>query len=296
MPIVIDMSKKLLVLISLFVLSFTSVSAADKKDEDRSINNDTLTGGIVSEDGYYLPTSAKIPVVLRTPIDTRYNRVHDMITAQVTEDIYIGGHTLVPAKSFLHGHISELKGPGKFHKTPKVSLVFERLSLPGQAGDRRTVRIKASVSADLMKQSASRVNDGKVFKKKARNIGAAGGLAGGLLAHGVTRNIPTWQIFGQTALSDYGYFLGGAVGGAMLATSFMKKDDFRYEPGTELVVTMDATTMEHFEQEHKFSQDHLRDLDPEDAYDNYGEMRSESLLEKAKASTKKAENPYLSTI
>lgn len=200
-----------------------------------------------------------------------------MVTAQTTEDIFVGGHILVPARSFLHGHISELQGPGRFHKAPKVNLVFDSLSLPGSSGQRRRVNISASVNATEVLKKAERVNDASVYKSKVKKYGAAGGLAGGLAVHAATRMIPEYTVFGNTMLSSMGYFAGGALAGAFIASSLISKDDVRMEPGTEFVVTVDRSTMENFQEFHPLSQDNLKNLSPEEAYDTYGIIKSEPL-------------------
>jgi hypothetical protein len=266
------------VLFLLVVLIATSqpVYAADK-EEDTSINNETLTGGIIRQDGYYLPKSTQIPVTLRTPIDSRVNNIGDMITAQTTEPLMIGGHMVVPARSFLHGHITQLERPGRFHRAPKLNIKFDSLSLPGSSGKRRRVNLVASVNtAEVLKQ-AQRVNDGSNYKSRVKKYGAVGAATGALAVHGATRMVPEYTIFGNTMLSSMGYFAAGALGGAAIASSLIKKDDVRMEPGTEMIVTVDASTMENFEQVHPLSNENLKDLSPEDAYDTFGTIKSEPL-------------------
>ena len=112
---------------------------------------------------------------------------------------------------------------------------------------------------------------------KFKKAGALGAAVGGLAVHGATRMLPEYTVFGNTMLSGMGYFVGGALGGAYIASNLIKKDDVRMEPGTELIVTVDATTMEHFEQFHPLSNDNLKDLSPEEAYDTYGTIKSEPL-------------------
>ncbi len=264
------------VLFLLVIFIMTSLPAY-AEEEDTSVNNETLTGGIIREEGYFLPKATRIPVTLRTPIDSRVSNIGDMVTAQTTEDIFVGGHILVPARSFLHGHITELKGPGRFHKAPTVNLTFDSLSLPGSTGKRRRVNISANVNAVEILKKAERVNQGAVYKSKVKKYGAAGAAVGGIAVHAATRMIPEYTIFGNTMLSSMGYFAGGALAGAFVASSLIKKDDVRLEPGSEFIVTVDRSTMENFKEFHPLSQDNLKDLSPEDAYDTYGTIQSEPL-------------------
>ena len=263
-------------LLVLLLLLFTS-QAVNAAEEDNSITNETLTGGIIHGEGYYLPKSTLIPVTLRTPVDSRINSVGDMVTAQTTEPLMMGAHVVVPARSFLHGHITELKAPGKFHKAPQLSIHFDSLSLPGSTGQRRTVSLDASINASEVLKKAERVNDGATYKSRAKKYGAAGAVVGALALHGVTRSLPQFQVIGVTALSEYGFLAAGALGGALIATSLISKDDVRMEPGTELTVVVDASTLENFAEFHPLSNENIKDLSPEDAYDKFGTIKSEPL-------------------
>jgi hypothetical protein len=284
-------SKILRVLFLLLAFVITSQPAYSAKDEDSSINNETLTGGIIREEGYYLPKSTHIPVTLRTPIDSRTNNIGDMITAQTTEPLMIGGYVVVPARTFLHGHITQLERPGRFHRAPKLDISFDTLSLPGSTGKRRTVNLVASVNTIEVLKNAERVNNGATYKSKLKTRGVAGAAIGALALHGVTRGVPEFKIMGVTALSQFGYLAGGAIGGALIASSLITKDDVRMEPGTEFIVTVDASTLENFAEFHPLSNDNLKKLSPEEAYDTYGTIKSEPLsalmdkkLQKASAS------------
>ena len=122
------------------------------------------------------------------------------------------------------------------------------------------------------------------------------GATGGALAlHSVAGSVPSFTVIGITALSDYIYLGAGAIGGAMLAKSFLKKDDLRLEPGPELVVMLDDTTMDAFEAYHPLSHNHTKDLAPEDAYDKFGEIKSLPLNE-LKSSDKEEKSDLVSSI
>lgn len=267
----------------LFLLFLILVKPAlAKEEDDKSINNETLTGGIVANEGYYLAKSTKIPVTLRTPIDTRINSIGDLVTAQTTEPMMIGAHELVPARSFLHGYITHIEGPGRFHKAPSVNISFDTLSLPGTSGKRRKVHLVAEVNPEEVLKQAERVNDGATYKKRLRTYGTAGAAVGALALHGATRNVPSFSVIGITALSDFAYLAGGAIGGAAIAAAVLKKDDIRLEPGTELVVTVNSSTMDNFAQEHPLSNDNIKKLSPEEAYDAYMKLKAEPYKSQAK--------------
>ncbi len=264
------------------VFASTSMAyAKDKKNDESSINPETLSGGIIRNDGYYLPRGFKIEGELRTPLDTRINRESDMVTMQTTEDIMIGDYTLIPANSFLHGYIKELKAPGKFHKSPKVELAFDSISLPGSVGEkRRYIPIKASVRKVELNQKSQAVqasNQGLSYKKKAMAAGAGGAVAGGTIGWAFTELVEPFGSMGIEVLADRVIMGSMALGGAYLASSMIKKDDMRIEPGTKLQVFLDEPTFESFDELHPLSHNNVKDLSPAEAYDKYNELVSEPL-------------------
>lgn len=270
---------RFLLLLFCFLL-FADARATGKPKEPTPISNETLTGGIVHNDGYYLPRGMSIPVVLRTPIDTRVNQVKDEITVQTTKDIMIGDYVMIPNNSFIHGYIDHLEGPKKWNKRPKVSIMFDTVSLPGQTKDnRRFVGLRGYIGERQILDKSKRVNDDKLFKAKAKKVGLAGGLVGAVGAWGITELVDPFGSWGMVALANQIFILSSGVGGALIATSAMEKDDIRIEPGAEMEILLDNPTYEAFKEDHPLSQDHIKDLRPEEAYDKFGNIESESLKE-----------------
>jgi hypothetical protein len=126
--------RNLVILIILFSANNLVLAKKAGSKASSDLNSTTLSGGIVHSEGYFLPRGMKIPVELRTPIDTRSSQEKDLITVQVTEDILLGDYLIIPANSFLHGYISKLEGPGRMHRAPKVELSFDTVALPAKPG------------------------------------------------------------------------------------------------------------------------------------------------------------------
>lgn len=248
MPIANDMRFLALLLIALLITNPSTALAAAKKAAAKTeavMNTEILSGGVVHNEGVFLPRGLILPIELKTPIDTRISKVGDQITAQITEDVMIGDYTVVPANSFVHGYISELIGPDKKFKAPKVSLEFDTLSLPSTNGARRYVPIKGSVQeTQVISKSEEVTDERKSYKAKSKKAKALGALTGALFLHGVTRNIPQFTVIGITAISQYAYLGLGAIGGAALATSLITKDDIRVEPGAQLKIMLNEPTLE----------------------------------------------------
>lgn len=238
-----------LILLALQITNLSAVVAAAKKagaKQESVMNTEILSGGIVHNEGVFLPRGLILPIELKTPIDTRISKAGDQITAQITEDVMIGDYTVIPANSFVHGYISELVGPDKKFKAPKVSLEFDTLSLPGkEEGSRRYLPIKGSVQETQVISKAQEVTDeSKSYKAKAKKAKMLGALGGALFLQGVSRSIPDFTVIGVTALSKYAYLGLGAIGGVMLATSLISKDNIRVESGTQLKVMLNEPTLE----------------------------------------------------
>jgi len=285
-------------LILLFVIATTPVYGAGKAkaNEESAINTETLTGGIVHKEGYYLPRGFKIPCSLRTPIDTRVSQVSDLVTVQTTEDILLGDYTVIPANSFLHGYISKLEGPGKFQKKAQVELAFDSLSMPGKDGGRRQVALKGSIKTKEILKAGTSVNDGALYKSRAVKAGILGAAAGTLGAYGIGEA-------GITFLTGKAFLAASGLGGALLAANLISRDDVRLEPGVDLDIILQEPAVELFAEHHPLSHEFNKDLTPEDAYDKYGDMKSEPLQSitnkqkaqksDAKKAEKLAQNVYL---
>jgi hypothetical protein len=244
---------RLIFIVSLLVCSVGPTVAASKAKGTSPINSETLSGGIVHNDGYYLPRGLKIPVELRTPLDTRTNLVGDEVTAQVTEDVMIGDYVIIPANSFIHGSVTQLEAPGKWQKRPKLAINFDTLSLPGKPGEeRRYVSINGYISANQTITKSERVNDDKLFKAQTKKPAL---LAGVIAAYTTYATLGTVGVLSKAAV------LGSGLAGVYLATSMFTKDDIRVEAGTALQVLLGEPTIENFPKGHTLAYDTNRGVD-----------------------------------
>ena len=281
------MSKSYLrIILILIILILGSCPISAKKAGSKAssdLNSKTLSGGIVHSEGYFLPRGMKIPVELRTPIDTRTSQEKDLITVQVTEDILLADYVIIPANSFLHGHISKLEGPGRMHRVPKVELSFDTVSLPAKSNgqDRQSLSIKGTVKeVQVLKNSEKVTDDDKLFKAKAKKVGALGAIGGASTAFYITQSVAPFATFGIAGMLNNVAIIGSGLGGFMLATSFLEKDDIRMEPGTKLVVMLEEPTYDSFPGEYPLAE--LKAMEPnvkpEAEYDkNLNEMQSMTL-------------------
>lgn len=293
LPIYLDMPYcflRLIFIISFILCTINPTVAASKAKGVSLINSEILSGGIVHNDGYYLPRGLKIPVELRTPLDTRTNVVGDEVTAQVTEDVLIGDYVIIPANSFIHGSVTQLEPPGKWQKRPKLAIDFDTLSLAGKPGEaRRYVSINGYISANQVITKSERVNDDKLFKAQVKKPA--------LLA-GVVAAYTTYATLGTVGVLSKAAILGSGLGGVYLVSSMFVKDDIRVEAGTALQVLLGEPTVESFSKGHTLAYDTNRNVDVKleegvlnqplkkagtdissgEAYDQLSAMQSQSIV------------------
>lgn len=254
------------------------------KKEKTGIDNETLTGGIVHKEGYYLPRGMILPVVLRSPIDTRVSQNKDLVTVQTKEDIVIGDYTLIPANSFLHGYINELERPGKFQKRPKVNITFDTISsISKNSGQRRYLKLKGSIREKQILEKATRVNDKELYKKSGKRAGIRGGIAGASLGYAYTAMAMPLATFGIHNMLHGLLIMGSGGAGAYLAAGLVTKDDIRLEPGTELEVILEEPSIEPFAEESQLAENKIEKLSPQQAYDKYDELEAQLLENAGKA-------------
>jgi hypothetical protein len=278
-------------IVSLLVFTIAPTVAASKAKGTSPITSEILSGGIVHNEGYYLPRGLKIPVELRTPLDTRTNAVGDEVTAQVTEDVLIGDYVIIPANSFIHGSVTLLEPPGKFQKRPKLGINFDTLSLPGKPGEeRRYVSIDGYVSSNQVITKSERVNDDKLFKAQTKKPALLAGVVG---AYTTYATLGTVGVLSKVAV------LSSGLAGVYLATSMFTKDDIRVEAGTALQVLLGEPTVENFPKDHTLAYNTNRNVDVKleeagvlnqplkkagadissgEAYDQLNSMQSQSIV------------------
>lgn len=279
--------KIIAILILLFMLSVESLASLA---EDVTVNPNSLSGGLIKSDGYYLPRGLNIPVELRTPIDTRMSKRGDQVTAQVMEEIIINDYVIIPTNTFLHGYISKFEKPGKLFKRPQLEIEFDRLTL-NRDGQMKELTIKGMVRQKELMKKSSIVNFGTPYKTKAAAAGATGAAATGSAGYAFVALVEPYDTFGIATALDVLTVGALGIGGAVAGAAMVKRDDVRMEPGTRLEVLLEEATYDDFTPKHTLSQKGMEDGTPglslSEEYDRLSTMRAEEIPEAAETSEKK---------
>jgi hypothetical protein len=155
-------------------------------------------------------------------------RVDDVITAMITEDIYVDGDRVIPEGTIFRGHVVHINGPRRVQRPGWVDISFNELELPSH----KIFRFKAE--ADNLEAST--------VKSKLRGAGmVAANAAGGA----IVGTMVAYQLFGlHNTIACKGYNLAaGAAGGAILAAghAIMKRGHKAWlEPGDGLNLSIDT--------------------------------------------------------
>jgi hypothetical protein len=155
-------------------------------------------------------------------------RVNDVISAQITEDIYVDGDRVIPEGTVFRGHVMHINRPRRVQRPGWVDISFNELELP----DHRIFRFRAE--ADNLEAST--------LKTKAKGVGmVAANAAGGAIVGAMF----AYQLFGMhNTVAVHGYNIAaGAAGGAILAAghAIMKRGHAAWlEPGDGLNLSIDT--------------------------------------------------------
>jgi hypothetical protein len=155
-------------------------------------------------------------------------KLNDVITAMITEDIYVDGDRVIPEGTVFRGHVVNINGPRRVQRPGWVDISFNELELPNH----KIFRFKAE--ADNLEASTT--------KSKLRAVGmVAANAAGGA----IVGTMVAYQLFGMhNTVAVHGYNLAaGAAGGAILAAghAIMKRGHSAWlEPGDGLNLSIDT--------------------------------------------------------
>jgi hypothetical protein len=152
----------------------------------------------------------------------------DVISARITEDIFVDGDSVIPEGTIFRGHVVNINGPRRVQRPGWVDISFNELELPNG----RIFRFAAA--ADNFEKSTA--------KSKLKGVGmvsanaAGGAIVGAMFAY---------YIFGMhNTIAMHGYNIaGGAAAGAILAAghAVMKRGHKAWlEPGDALNLTIDT--------------------------------------------------------
>ena len=186
-----------------------------------------------AEDSFMLPAGSTLQVRLMTTVSTKGTENGDPWTGRIVEPVFAGGEEVIPTGSFVEGHVTYVKPPGRVKGKGEMRLVAETISTPDGA-------TRYSIVAAL--QNAQGAPDAKVADEegtvkgpgkspqataKEAGIGAAAGAGVGTLAQG-----------GSGALYGAGI---GAVAGVIHSLAKRHKD-VTLPAGTELTFTISRNT------------------------------------------------------
>jgi hypothetical protein len=172
-----------------------------------------------SFDTLVIPNGTRVLASLVTPLATDVNQSGDAFTATTDEPIIVGGRTLMPSGSQIHGVLQGVEKSGRIEGRAQMTLLYQSIVDP--KGQRY-----AMSAVPLMLQAASGAH-GDIEKI------AAGTVLG--------------AIVGAVANGGKGAAIGAGVGAGagtiyVLAT---KGDDLALNPGQKLsILTTSATSVE----------------------------------------------------
>jgi len=255
------------------------VSFAAKPKGDPTVDPNKLSGGLIKTNGYYLPRGLKIPVELRTPVDTRLSEQGDQVTVQVMQDITINDYVIVPTNSFLHGYISKLGKPGKLYKDPTLELTFDRIAIP-QTNLNRELSIRGIVRQRELMNKSEKVNFGDSYKKRAGMAAAAGATVTGSGTYAFLALANPYDTFGIAKILDFITFGSAVTAGAAVGAALITRDDVRMEPGTKLDILLEEPTYDNFSAEHPLAEHKLEEKNPlslNEEYDRLSHMQAEEV-------------------
>lgn len=205
-------------------------------------------GGLVlkGEVNYCVPKGTPLKVKLATvrPADSgttlrgmekdlegeyRPAKLGQVITAKVTEDIFVDTNKVIPEGTTLYGFVSKINPPRRMYRPGWLEIKFQHLKLP----DGRKFAFK--VEADNFKPSTKKTK----LKGAGRllSYAAGGAIVGAIVAYQFTGG---WQ--GTAAMDGYN-IAAGAGAGAIAATTYaaMKKGKPAVlEPGDDLNMNIDC--------------------------------------------------------
>ncbi|HWH22652.1 MAG TPA: hypothetical protein VNT25_05090 [Allosphingosinicella sp.] len=106
--------------------------------------------------GAFLPEGTAVPLRTLEEITSRDAKVGDRFKLEVSEDVVLGGHVVIPAGSPAVGEITKVVGKGMFGKSGKletrllyVKLGDQQVKIGGKKGDRGSGGTAATVGALL---------------------------------------------------------------------------------------------------------------------------------------------------
>lgn len=166
-----------------------------------------------------LPAGTRIPIVLETPLSSRFSRKGQPVLFRTTRAVSLSEGLQVPPGVQIRGRVAEVTRPGVFGKSGALRVTVERLVLPGAAA--------ASLRARL--RSADTNSRGRLTSDTRRRMDRPG-----LVVLSVQGALAGAQFGGKAA------GIGAGAGAAVAAVLMMSKKgrDVSVSPGTPFSVRL----------------------------------------------------------
>jgi len=173
-----------------------------------------------------LPVGTAVKMKLETTISTETGRVGDPFSGRVTEDVVLGGKTVIPVGASIEGKVVHLSDPRRFKGKPTLELRPEQVTLPN--GDKYAM---AAVVVDTEHINGTRVDDeGRIHGKGAtrtEKMEMAAGAGGGALAGGLMEK------------TSKGALVGAMIGGGGAVVYWLtRRHETSVPAGAEIVMEL----------------------------------------------------------
>lgn len=181
--------------ISLLVVAAAMTGGCNEEAEDASSTKDTASSGArtyqkQSFDTLVIPNGTTVVASLDTPLSTDVNHSGDVFTATMSEAIVVGGRTLMPSGSQIHGVLQDVEDSGRIEGRAQMTLLYQSMVDPkgqryGISAVPLTLQAASSTHSDVEKIAAGTVLGAIVGAvadgKKGAAIGAGAGAGAGTI-------------------------------------------------------------------------------------------------------------------
>lgn len=174
------------------------------------------------------PAGTSLAVTTTTALSSSINRIGDLFSTRLSNDLYIGGGLLLPAGSVIEGQVTQVESAGRTGRNGILGIRFSSAQTPNGQRVPISARIATEDGSGLIRGGGTAGRVGKTFLNSAigAGIGAALGTALAPAAGGRV---------GRGAV--YGTAIGGGAG--LLSNLVRKGNDAELPSGTQLQIILD---------------------------------------------------------
>lgn len=180
---------------------------------------------------WVVPAGTRLPIALRQPISTKGAKPGDLIYAQTTFPVVIGGDMVIPAGTWVQGVVDQVKRAGRIKGTAEMQ--FHLTTLIYANG--YTLDIAAAID-QVPGSETTRMQEPGVVKrdsekgKDLERVGTAASQAGQIGALAGVAARPSLRGFGVGGLS-------GVAAGTLIAL-LARGSDVRFDTGTAVEIAL----------------------------------------------------------